>query len=135
MNTQTPDATHFLQFWLTIALIVSVLSGIASMFAAFGGRKQKREVSFTFTPASKEEFDQFTATTNQNFVQIRDEMKQDRHDNQIHTSQRQEKLFAEMKSTRLELDGKIEATRRELSEKIDGMEQRVIATLKNTSAI
>ena len=72
MNTQTPDATHFLQFWLTIALIVSVLSGIASMFAAFGGRKQKREVSFTFTPASKEEFDQFTATTHQNFAQIRD---------------------------------------------------------------
>lgn len=115
-----------------------IMAGIAALYYVkeifFGGKKQ-REVSFTETPASKREFDQFTVVTNANFVQVRDEMKQDRHENQIHSSERSKTIFNELKSTRLELDSKIEETRRELSEKIDGMESRVIATLKNTNAI
>lgn len=135
MNTATPEPNAFLQFWVIVAFIAMVLGQIISVVVMLSNRKQQREVSFSFTPASKEEFDQFTVTANNNFVQIREEMKQDRHENQIHASARQAKLFDELKSTRIELDSKIEDTRRELSSKIDDMSDRVITTLKNTSAI
>jgi DNA anti-recombination protein RmuC len=134
-TTQTPDAEHFLQFWLIIAFLGMAIGQVISIFISISNRKQAREVSFTFTPASKEEFDQFTASTNGNFVQIREEMKQDRHENQIHASARQAKLFDEIKSIRTELDRKLEDNRRELADKIDNMSDRVIATLKNTNAI
>jgi hypothetical protein len=53
-----PDPTHLLQFTLIVALFISIVNGVASIYSVFGGRKQKREVSFTFVPASKEEFDE-----------------------------------------------------------------------------
>lgn len=146
MNPQTPDATHFLQFWLIIALIISVVSGLASIVTAFSGRKQRREVSFPFNPASKEEFDQFTATTNTNFVQIRDEMKRDRESNQIHASERQKTLFIEIKATRnellertdairVELSDKIDENRRELNDKLDRQLPETIATIINAKRV
>jgi hypothetical protein len=133
INVPAPEGNFILQLLLAAVLIgnaVAIWLGIAN-----GKKIQKREVSFTETPASKKEFDQFTATTNANFVQVREEMKADRHDNAVHASRRSETLFAKMDITRSELDTKIEDTRRELSEKIDAMPERVIATLKNTGAI
>jgi len=55
---------------------------------------------------------------------IRQDMKEDRRNNDIHASQRSAGLHQ-----------KIDNVRVELSEKIDGMEARIIATLKNTGAI
>jgi hypothetical protein len=132
-NPPNPDPYIAWQVVLTLGVIVAIVTNIWT--AVRGNKAQKREVSFQFTPASKEEFDQFTATTNTNFVQVRDEMKRDREANQVHASRRSETLFAKMENTRTELDAKLEHTRRELSEKIDDMPERVIATLKNTGAI
>lgn len=134
MNS-TPEPNSFLQFWVIVAFLVMIGSQLVSIVVSLVNRKQQREVTFSFEPASKKEFDLFTATTNANFVQIREEMKADRRENQIHSSERGKALFNEIKSTRQELDVKIESTRQELGEKIDGMEARVIATLKNTNAI
>lgn len=133
--TPTPEANSFLQFWIIVGFIAVIVGQIISIVVSLVNRKQRREVSFTETPASKKEFDQFTAATNANFVSIRAEMASDRKDNQVHASQRSQTLFNQMEKTRTELDTKIEETRRELSDKIDGMETRVIATLKNTGAI
>lgn len=135
MNQPTPDPNQFLQFWIIILFIAQLISLVVGIGVSLANRKLKREVSFSETPASKKEFDQFTLTTNQNFVQVREEMKQDRTDNQRHASERSKTLFAKMDDTRAELDAKIEDTRRELSNKIDAMPERVIATLKNTNAI
>lgn len=135
MNTATPEAHSFLQFWVIIAFLVMIVAQIVSIIVAIANRKQQREVSFTFTPASKVEFDHHVNETRDNFIQIRAEQKADRHENQVHASARQATLFNELKSTRVELDSKIESTRRELATKIDDMEGRVITTLKNTSAI
>lgn len=122
--------------WLkNLAIFITCLSATAFYIKGLVSTKQKREVSFTETPASKREFDQFTATTNANFVQVREEMKQDRYQNQVHASERSKSLFNELKETRSELLHRTDAIRSELSDKIDGMEQRVIATLKNTGAI
>lgn len=133
MNTPNPEPYIAWQVVLTIGVLVAIVTNVFT--AARSNRAQKREVNFTFEPASKKEFDQFTVTTNANFVQVRDEMKLDRADNQRHASERSKTIFNELKSTRVELDSKIEDTRRELADKIDGMESRVIATLKNTNAI
>lgn len=133
MNTPNPDPSTAWQVILTIGVLVAIISNFLTLVRT--NRAQKREVSFGFEPASKKEFDQFTLTTNANFVQVREEMKLDRSDNQKHASERSKTLFAKMDSTRSELDVKIEDTRRELSDKIDSMPERIIATLKNTNAI
>jgi hypothetical protein len=133
MNQATPEAGFLLQLAIAVVFIGNI---IAVWLGVINGRRiQRREVSFAETPASKREFDQFTATTNANFVAIRNEMAADRHANEVHASARGKTLFAKMDTTRTELDNKIEDTRRELSNKIDAMPERVIATLKNTGAI
>lgn len=60
----------------------------------------------------------------QDIAALRADMKEDRRNNEIHASQRSAGLHS-----------KIDNVRIELSEKIDGMEARIIATLKNTGAI
>ncbi len=142
----TPEPNSFLQFWIIVGFVAFILLQLVTLVITLSGRKQKREVSFSETPASKKEFDQFTATTNANFVSVRAEMAADRHANQVHASERSKTLFNQMEktrtdldtkmdTTRTELDSKIDEVRRELSEKIDNMESRIIATLKNTGAI
>lgn len=107
MNSATPEPNSFLQFWVIIGFIAMVVGQIISIIVMLANRKQQREVSFLFEPASKKEFDQFTATSNANFVQIREEMKQDRADNQRHASERSKTLFTEMKDTRVALERRI----------------------------
>lgn len=52
----TPNANSYLQFWLSLSLIASVGASLLAVVGYFSNRKQKREVSFSFEPASKEEF-------------------------------------------------------------------------------
>lgn len=135
LNPPTPEANSFLQFWIIILFVAQIISLIVGIAVAASNRKQRREVSFTETPASKKEFDNHVTETRANFTAVRNELAADRQTNQVHASRRSETLFTKMENTRSELDTKIEDTRRELSEKIDAMPERVIATLKNTGAI
>jgi uncharacterized membrane-anchored protein YhcB (DUF1043 family) len=135
MNGPTPEPNAFLQFWIIILFVAQIISLIVGIVVASANRKQRREVSFTETPASKKDFDQHVVETARNFNAVRNELAHDRQLNQEHASKRSETLFRKMDTTRSELDTKIEDTRRELSEKIDAMPERVIATLKNTGAI
>ena len=124
-----------MQFWLSVGLIAVVVSNIVAIVIGLANRKQRREVSFTETPASKREFDQHVSETHDNFVQVRSELKADRHENQIHASSRSSALYQKVEDVRKELDNKLTETRAELASKIDDMPERVIATLKNTGAI
>jgi len=135
MNTPVPEANSFLQFWIIVGFIAVIGMNVVSLIIALANRKQRREVSFTETPASKKEFDVHVIETRSALTAVRAEMAADRQSNQVHASRRSETLFSKMENTRTELDAKIEETRRELSEKIDDMPERVIATLKNTGAI
>lgn len=134
-QSAAPNPEHLLQFWLILSLTFSTLVSVGTFVVLISNRKQRREISFTETPASKKEFDNHVAETRVNFTAVRAELAADRHTNQVHASERSKTLFHKMESTRTELDTKIEDTRRELSEKIDAMPERVIATLKNTGAI
>jgi ABC-type protease/lipase transport system fused ATPase/permease subunit len=118
MNTSTPEAGSFLQFWIVIGFIAVIGVNVLNFFTLLSNRKQKREVNFAFEPASKEEFDSFTATTNANFVQCRDEMKRDRENNQIHASERQKTLFKELKDTRERLEDQLA----DVGKKVAGLE-------------
>jgi uncharacterized membrane-anchored protein YhcB (DUF1043 family) len=128
-----PESNFLLQLMIAaifIGNLIAIWLGIAN-----GRRIQKREVSFSETPATKKEFDQHVVETARNFNAVRNELAHDRQLNQEHASKRSETLFRKMDATRSELDTKLEDTRRELSQKIDDMPERVIATLKNTGAI
>lgn len=132
---QTPDPTAFLQFWLVLGVIINVLVGLGTLIVMSTNRKQKREITFTEEMATKREFDQHCKVTSQHLADIRSEVKQDRHDHQVHGSERSKTLFTQLQGIRTELDAKIDSTRDQLSEKIDAMPERVIAMLKNTGAI
>jgi len=53
----TPEPNSFLQLWLAVGFIAVVISNIVLVVNGLLNRKQKREVSFSETPASKAEFD------------------------------------------------------------------------------
>ena len=103
--------------WIIVALgILGGLGGLAAVASYFATRREMIALEFRVT-------------------RIENEIKEDRHQNQVHASTRSQTLFSQIEKVREELDSKLEETRRELSEKIDDMPERVIATLKNTGAI
>lgn len=53
-----PDANSFLQFWLVLGLVGSVLGNIITptIILVINFRRQRREISFVAEPVSKEEF-------------------------------------------------------------------------------
>ena len=58
MLAQTaPDPHSFSQFWIIIAFIAAVGANLVTIVVLVSNRKQKREVSFGFEPASKTEFE------------------------------------------------------------------------------
>ena len=71
-SAPAPDGNSFLNWWLALGLVVSVLGNIATpiIILVINARKQKREVSFTFEPASKQEFDKHVQDTKDGFDRI-----------------------------------------------------------------
>jgi hypothetical protein len=141
-QTQTPDANSFLQFWIIILFVGQIATVLVGVINGFANRKQRREVTFPEELTPRREFDQhvkeFSACKAQCLLsnqRVQSELREDRHSNEVHASERSKTLFTKLEANRKELDDKIESTRRELSEKIDEMPERVIATLKNTGAI
>lgn len=127
----TPDANSFLQFWLILSLIFSTLVSIGTFAVMVLNRKQKREVSFEFTPASKEEHDEHVAETKATFDAIRKELKEDRHDNQVHASTRSASIYKQIENTRVELEKKIQS----VADDVRDTPERVIAILRNAGRI
>jgi hypothetical protein len=110
--------------WLrNMAIFVAAASATVYYLKGAFGSKQKREVSFSETAASKKEFDQFTAVTNANFVQVRDEMKKDRAENQIHASQRQKTIFEALEKVRVEVTDKHDELRAEIQRNFQDTER------------
>jgi Na+/phosphate symporter len=110
--------------WLrNMAIFITCLAATAYYIKGLMGGKQKREVSFDDPKASKKEFDQFTAITNANFVQVRDEMTKDRRDNQVHASERQKTIFAAIEKTRIEMTEKHEELRSEIQRNFQDTER------------
>ena len=133
LNPPNPDANIAWNVILTIGVLVTIVA----QFVIIGrqSRKQRREVSFEFESASKKEFDQFAATTNANFIQVREEMKADRAANQIHASERSKTLFSQIEKVEARLDTKLEETRLELSGKTDDVHTRINEVLSAVSEL
>jgi hypothetical protein len=63
--------------WGIILTLTTVAANIVAVVLAFSNRKQKREVSFGFVPASKEEFDKHLAENHAEFTRIREAREKD----------------------------------------------------------
>ena len=50
----TPDPKLFTAFWVIMSFLAGIAANVATVIALT--RKQKREITYGFTPASKEEF-------------------------------------------------------------------------------
>jgi hypothetical protein len=113
-GTPTPEPNSFLQFWI----IIGFIGQIVTIVVMLSNRKQKREVNFAFTPASKAEHDQHVTETANNFQAVRTEMAADRKANEIHASQRSQTIFRELKDNRERLEDQIS----NLDKKVAGLE-------------
>jgi len=60
-QTNPADALQFLQLLVTLNTIGGVAVAVFTVAAFFSNRKQRREVSFGFIPAAKDEFDKHVA--------------------------------------------------------------------------
>jgi len=63
-----PEAGAFLQFWVIIAFLAGIAANIVTVLMV--ARRQKREVSFTFEPASKVEFERHIENNRQEHAQM-----------------------------------------------------------------
>ena len=59
----TPD--DFWKFWCIISSLTAVLASLSQIISLFLNRKERREVTFAFDPAGKEEFDKHAARNEQ----------------------------------------------------------------------
>jgi hypothetical protein len=112
-----------------ILVVTTIAANIAIVYSS--RRTQKREVNFAFAPASKEEFDKHVEEDKAEHDRLTAELKQDRHDNQIHASQRSSKIFDEIKNLRTDLEKKID----DANKTTNGMPDRIVALLKNLGFI
>jgi len=64
----TPQAGPFLELWVAVAFLAGVAANLVTLFRV--NQKQKREVSFSFEPASKVEFERQVESNRQEHAQI-----------------------------------------------------------------
>lgn len=121
--TPAPDANHLLQFWLILSLTFSTLVSVGTFVVMVVNRKQKREVSFEFTPASKAEFDNHASECRLERVSLRAEIKAERDANQIHASERSKTIFNQIDKVRVELNEKTDSLRDEMQRNFQDTER------------
>lgn len=116
----------------TGGLICSIIFGFFGVVVAITGLFKKSEVKVeqplnvqlleSFT--SKKDFDAHASDNKREFEAIRSELREDRHNNEVHASQRSAGIYK-----------RIEAVREELSGKMDKMPSRIIADLRNAKGL
>ena len=68
MADATPQAGPFLELWVAIAFLAGVAANLVTLIKV--NQKQKREVSFSFEPASKMEFERHVESNRQEHAQL-----------------------------------------------------------------
>ncbi len=118
---QVPDAPFVLNLLLAAVLIgnaVAIWLGIAN-----GKKIQRREVSFSETPASKREFDAHASECRLERAALRAEIKADRDANQVHASARSQTIFTQIEKVRVELMDKNDELRQEMQRNFQDTER------------
>lgn len=123
MNPATPEPQAFLQFWIIVAFIAMVVGQIISIVVSLANRKQQREVTFSFEPASKKEFDECALRCRSETLALRAELARDRESNQVHGSERSKTLFQQIEKVRVELMGKNEELRADMQRNFQDTER------------
>jgi plasmid replication initiation protein len=119
-------------YWMLGCTIVACLAAVAGVIIAIVSLNKKQEVALDqpvsveltkqFVP--KHDFDEHVRVTASEFRALRQENREDREKLAVNSSRQIDGVYK-----------RIEDVRKELSEKMDDVPDRVIATLKNTGAI
>lgn len=107
----TPASTW--QFFLVVAAVSGVLVNIVTIFFLLGNRKERREVSFTVEPASKEEFEKLVI--------------QNRHEH--------ENIFSKIGGVERGADAKMAAMMKESNEGREKIHKRINEVLAGVSRL
>src|SRR5262245_52784807 len=109
--TQQPDPIIAWQVILTLGVLLS--SGASLLAIIRSGRAQKREIQqpLLVRPderfASRDDFDKHVQQNREDFGTVREEMKQDRQENQVHASTRASALYKQIETTQDKLRSEI----------------------------
>lgn len=122
-QTTPPEAGGFLQFWIILIFLANGVSLVVSIVMALANRKQRREVTFGFDPASKEEFTMHKTECQADRAALRAEMITDRRNNETHASSRSKTLYDKIDAVRLELTEKNEELRGEMQRNFQDTER------------
>lgn len=131
--TPLPDATFTTQALLLFGLVMMVFNS----WQMWANRRssQKREVQFSFEPASKEEFAQHVAETRDNLNAVRLEIKTDRENFDISARTRSAAMYNKLDGLRVELSTKMDDIRREGKADTEGVHTRINDVLAAVSEI
>jgi biopolymer transport protein ExbB/TolQ len=129
----TPDATHFMQFVLSVGLVLSVVVNVVALFKL--GKTQKREVSFSFEPASKKEFDEHVQANRREFdehVKANERMFEEIGKDASH---RRQFIYDKIDKTEGKVMAALGELRRENMTETKAMHERVNQVLKEISEV
>lgn len=71
------DPRAFFQTWMIVNSVATFVLTIITIWALTSNKKQRREVSFSFEPASKDDFEAHMDKTEQRFLQMEKQRQED----------------------------------------------------------
>ena len=110
LTAPSPTPAGFWEFWLTLAFLAGVAVNVVTLIVLLSGRKERREISWAFEPASKEDFEAHKAA----FEAQRE-----------HCASRNSQIFKSIETTNARIDAAIKETQRHLEGKIDETRERI----------
>lgn len=69
------EPAMMMQFLLIASMLVNLAGGIVMIIVLLSNKKQRREISFGFTPASKDDFDKHTLWNNAEHEKLWEELR------------------------------------------------------------
>lgn len=128
----TPMLADISNNWILGCTIVGTLTSVGALLVAVVAINKKQEVKvdqpldvqLVENFVGKSEFDSHEKENRREFEALRNDLREDRRNNEVHASQRSKTIFDEIKSVRMEL-----------SAKIDSMPSRIIADLRNSKGL
>ncbi|MDB6108342.1 MAG: hypothetical protein JWR69_92 [Pedosphaera sp.] len=119
-----PNANAFWQGFLIIVALLGVLVNAVTIWVLLSNRKEHREVSFAFEPASKVEFKEHVKHNTDRHAQLF---------RSVETVER--KAATELREAVRVMEVRIEKNQDEVKETIRNLPMEIVAMLKNTKGL
>jgi len=135
-QAQLPDPHAYASIGWGCVILVAIIIGIRQGMGFIRDLKDKPSPAEVLQAASdrfaeKEILEEHIGETKRSFVALQEELKRDRHDNQIHASQRSAGLYKKIEETRENLEEKLG----DLARDVQNAPDRILAILRNTGRL